>query len=248
MSGRDLVEDLRSGAKPLPRAARTFGALDLIVGCVAVIAVIAAGYFSYTTWISPHAPRQVTPGPKPALVATAAHKAAAPETWTAADDSSCIAKARAEANSDAPRQVISPNPSLAPGFAGMATLLECKLTRKVARFCAPDGKATLVEAVNDYLTRTDLIIGALGLQGAPMAIVGQFMGGEAAAGSDIYEAQRNDVLDFMQVYNKRVATALKALARDGLIAPADFGGFLGGPPDNIKVMFGTTQPERNICA
>ena len=81
-----------------------------------------------------------------------------------------------------------------------------------------------------------------------MAIVGQFMGGEAAAGSGIYETQRDEVLDFMQIYNARVATALKALAREGLIAPSDFGGFLSGPPDNIKAMFGAAQAERNLCA
>jgi len=246
VSGRDLVEDLRSGAKPAPRAARAFGALDLMLSAVAIIAVLAAGYFSYSTWIGPHM-RGPAPGQQSVLVATA-HRTSPPETWTAADDSSCLAKARAEANSEGPRQVISPNPSLPPDFAGMATLLECKLTRKVSRFCAPDGRAKLVEAVNDYLTRTDIIIGALGLQGAPMAIMGQLMGGEAAAGSGIYEIQHDEVLEFMQIYNKRVGNALKALARDGLVAPSDFSSFLGGTPDNVKAMFGTTQAERNVCA
>ena len=247
VSGQDLVEDLRSGAKPAPRAARSVGLLDIVLSVVAVVTVLGAGYFGYAAWIGPHPGGPAAPDQKAALVATAARATSVPETWTDADNSRCLAKARAEANSDAPQQVMSPNPSLAPGFAGMATLLECKLTRKVSRVCTPEGKTKLVEAVNDYLARTDLIVGALGLQGAPMAIMGQFMGGEAAAGSGIYEAQRNEVLDFMQIYNKRVANALRSLARDGMIAPSDFAGFLGGPPENIKAMFGTTQPERNLC-
>jgi len=248
MSGRDLVDDLRSGAKPAPQAARSISTLDVLLTVVAVVAVIGAGFFGYVTWMSPHSSGPSMPDHKPALVATAVHPASVAETWTDADDNRCVAKARAEANSDGPRQVISPNPSLAPGFAGMATLLECKLTRKVSRFCNPEQKTKLVDAVNDYLARTDLIIGALGLQGAPMAIMGQFVGGEAAAGSGVYESMHDEVLDFMQIYNKRVANALKALARDGLIAPSDFAGFVGGPPENIKVMFGTTTAERNACA
>jgi hypothetical protein len=247
VSGRDLVEDLRSGAGPAPRGPRGFGPVDILLVAVAILTVAGAGYFGYLALLGPRSPGPINPDQKPALVASATHSAV-PETWTDADDSRCLAKARAEANSDGPRQVMSPNPDLAPGFAGMATLLECRLTRKVSRFCNPETKARLVAAVNDYLTRTDIIVGALGLQGAPMAIVGQFMGGEAAAGSGIYETQRDEVLDFRQIYNARVATALKALAREGLIAPSDFGGFLGGPPDNIKAMFGAAQAERNLCA
>lgn len=81
-----------------------------------------------------------------------------------------------------------------------------------------------------------------------MAIMGQLVGGEAAAGSGIYEAQRAEVLAFIQTYNGRVAKAIRALARDGLVAPTDFAGFLGGTPENVKALFGAAQAERNICA
>ena len=248
MSGRDLVDDLRSGVKPAPRAARGVGVLDIVLTLVTVAAVVGAGFFGYLSWMTPHSASPVTPDHKAPLFSTDTRPASVIEAWSDTDDSRCLARARAEANSDGPQQVVSPNPSLAPGFAGLATLLECKLTRKVSRFCSPEQKAKLVEAVNDYLTRRDLIVGALGLQGAPMAIVGQFVGGEAAMGSDIYESQRDDVLAFMQIYNKRVADALKALAREGLVAPSDFAGFMSGPPETIKVIFGSAVAERNACA
>ena len=215
---------------------------------VAVAAVVSAGVFGYVSWIRPHSAGPRVPDHNAVLVASATRQASVTEAWTDADDGRCLARARAEANSDGPQQVVSPNPSLAPGFAGMATLLECKLTRKVSRFCSPEQKTKLVEAVNDYLTRRDLIVGALGLQGAPMAIMGQFVGGEAAMGSDIYESQRDEVVGFMQIYNTRIANALKALARDGMVGPADFAGFMGGPPENIQIMFGSAVAERNTCA
>ncbi|OJX18373.1 MAG: hypothetical protein BGO82_19615 [Devosia sp. 67-54] len=247
VSGRDLVEDLRSGAKPPPRAARSVGLVDIALALVAIVALTGVGYFGYTNWLQPRLSGPGAPQQPPALAAALPAKPA-PQPWTDADDARCVQKARAEAQSKGPRQVISPNPSLAPGFAGMASLLECKITRKVERFCDPEQKGKLVEAVNDYLTRTDLIVGALGLQGAPMAIMGQIVGGEAAAGSGIYEAQRAEVLAFMQTYNGRVAKAIRALARDGLVAPTDFAGFLGGTPENVKALFGAALAERNICA
>ena len=78
--------------------------------------------------------------------------------------------------------------------------------------------------------------------------MGHFLGGEVQAGSGMYEIEHDATLAFMQSYQTKVAAALKSLARDGLIAPSDFAGFLGGVPENIKAMFGSAGAVRNICA
>ena len=38
------------------------------------------------------------------------------------------------------------------------------------------------------------------------------------------------------------------LAREGPVAPSDFAGFMSGPPETIKVIFGSAVAERNACA
>ncbi|MEQ1771706.1 MAG: hypothetical protein ABL879_17900, partial [Devosia sp.] len=113
--------------------------------------------------------------------------------------------------------------------------------------CDPKEKAVMVAAVNDYLGRTDLIMLGLGLQGAPMRLLGAATGdGEINAGSSIYDMQKADTVAFMQGYQKRVASALQKLARDGLMAPADFGTFVG-VPETITTLFAGKTAQRNVC-
>lgn len=133
------------------------------------------------------------------------------------------------------------------GFAGMATLLECRITTKVARFCNPSEKAALVEMVNDYLGRVDLLRLGMGAQGAPMAILGGAFGGEIAAGRDIYDMEKDATFSVMDTYHKKVAAGLRALGRRGVVSAADFGGF-AGVPATITEIFKDVTVSDQLCA
>jgi len=235
---------MRSGAQPAPRVPRSFGALDVLFAVVAVIALSSLGYFGFTTFRS--APPTQTAAPPPAA-ATVAHVAAA--EWTDADSTRCKARARAAASAPIPGETMMANPAVTEGYAGLATLVECALTTKPTRFCTAEGKAQLVSIVNDFQARGDLVVIGLGVEGAPMAIMGQFTGGEVAAGSDIHDIMRDQTLAFMDSYKAKVSAALRKLARDGIASPADFSGFMGAsPPEHIVKMFGGTAATRNLCA
>ncbi|MDB5505544.1 MAG: hypothetical protein JWR75_182 [Devosia sp.] len=140
------------------------------------------------------------------------------------------------------------NRSVAEGVAGLATMAECQLTRKIGRFCSVEGKTQLVAAVNDYFGRMDLVTLGIGVQGAPMAIAGAMFGGEPAAGDAIYQDMANDTLAFMKSYNARVVTALRKLGQNGVVKAEDFRPFpLAGIPENIVSIFEGVHPVGNTC-
>jgi len=252
MSGRDLVTEMRSG-EPLQPKERRFRAMDLMLVAVAIVVVGAAGVFGATAFLG-----KPSPPPSPVQVAVAAPVVARPAVvWSSADSDRCLAKARAAASAgyDAGYQippegqgVMAPNPAVTEGYAGLSTMLECHLTTKPGRLCDPQEKSKVVTEVNDYLGRTDLVMAGMMVEGAPMKVVGQMFGGEPEGGSEVYEMEHDSTVKFMQAYQARIAAALRKLARDGLIAPADFAGFMGGVPETVKRLFGTTVAERNICS
>lgn len=256
MSGRDLVRDLRSIETPPPKQSSR-GVVDVLIGAVAVIAVASFGYFGYATWFAPHtaAPHVVAavtgpePQPIPKAPKPAASLSSADAGWTEADVSRCKAAARAAAeNPELPTDVLLTDRAATEGFAGLATRVECQITSKIRRFCAPEGKAQLVAMVQDYLDRRDLVILGMGVQGAPMAIAGEMFGGEAAAGRDIYNIEKEGTFALMRVYHTRVAEALQSLVRDGVVTQSDFGSFLGmGVPSSVKDILAGVKPEQNIC-
>ena len=130
----------------------------------------------------------------------------------------------------------------------MATMIECRLSTKSARFCDPKEKAALVAMINDYLGRVDLIRLGLGVQGAPMAVLGEMFGGEVQAGSGIYNIEKDGTFAVMKVYHDRIAAALRKLARDGIVSATDFAGFMGtGVPKTISEVFKDVTPERQVC-
>lgn len=254
MSGRDLVRGLRSEAAPPPKQPqRGGGVVDFLIGAVAIVAVASFGYFGYATWLAPK-PAHVAvaasaPTPPVAPKAQPAVSVADVDTnWTNADSQRCKAAARAAAEAPLPVDAVLTQRSVTEGFASMATLVECQISSKTARFCAPEEKTKLVAAVQNYLDKMDLIVLGLGVQGAPMAIMGEAFGGEVAFGSKVYEMQEEGTLAVMRVHHKKVVDAVKALARDGVIAQADFAAFLGmGVPTAIKTMLKGVEAERNIC-
>jgi hypothetical protein len=242
MSGRALVDLVRSDMPPpKPQKNGGGGGLDWLLAVVAIAAVGALGYFGFTHFFG-----VATPGPAAGTPMVAALVADA--AWTEDDTALCEQKARAEARDARTNGPLSVNPSLAPGFAGMATLLECRIETKSARFCDQSGKSALVAEVNDYLGKIDVIVLALNVQGAPMKMLGG-MNSEVAMGSDIYELQMGATIEFMEAYHERVTGALKSLARDGIVTEGDFGSFMGmGVPPMIKKMFDGVTAERNGCA
>jgi hypothetical protein len=243
MSGRDLVSEMRESGKvpPVPRSGST---LDLLLVVVVMVAVGSAGYFGLTSWLSSGAPQPIA-SPPPASTAQGGTITAV--AWTEADSARCKAKARDAVDAPLPGEMAIANRAVTEGFSGLATSLDCYLSTKVARFCAPPAKAAMVAAVNDYLGRVDLVELGLGLEGAPMALLGGMMGGEIAGGSAVYDEERDETLKFMASYHKRIAADLQALARDGIVAPSDFGGLMGGVPKTVLTMFGNATAQRNVC-
>jgi hypothetical protein len=124
----------------------------------------------------------------------------------------------------------------------------CKITTKSARFCDPVEKKALVAMVNDYLMRIDLVVAGLSLEGAPMAIMGEMLGGEVAVGSAIHDMVKEDTLAVMRHYHKGVADGLKSLAQRGVVTVSDFASFMGyGIPKPIDEMLGGILPTSRIC-
>lgn len=254
MSGRDLVRGLRSAEAPPPKPPqRGGGILDFLIGAVAIVAVASFGYFGYATWLAPKPVRVAVAASAPTPPAAPSAEATPVLTeadygWTEADGERCKAEARAAAEAPLPVDAVLTQRSVTEGFASMATLVECQITTKTARFCAPEQKTKLVAAVHTYLDKMDLIVLGLGVQGAPMAIMGEAFGGEVAFGSSVYEMQEEGTLAVMRVHHKKVVDAVKALARDGIVSQSDFAAFMGmGVPTSIKEMLKGVEAERNIC-
>ena len=146
MSGRDLVRDLRSIETPPPKQFARGGIVDVLIGAVAVLAVASFGYFGYATWFAPHTavshvvatvaapePQPIPKAPKPTPALTSADA-----DWTEADASRCQAAASAAAeNPEVPAEALLAQRSVTEGFAGLATRVECQITSKIRRFCAP---------------------------------------------------------------------------------------------------------------
>lgn len=244
MSGRDLVRDVRSTAKPSAVPGQGLGIVDLVVTALAIVAVASLAYFGYATWFGHRAPQpQATP---PTELVASIDPAMA---WTDDDTARCRAKARAASDDEMPAEAMFANRAVTDGFGPMATMIECRIATKSTRFCDPKEKAALVAMINDYLARVDIIRLGMGVQGAPMAVLGEMFGGEIEAGSGVYNMEKDGTFAFMQVYHSRIAEALKRLGRDGLLSAADFATFMGtGVPSTITEIFDGVTPERHACA
>lgn len=243
MSGRDLVRDVRSTAKPSAVQGRRLGIVDLAVTVLAVVAVGSLAYFGYVAWFGPHPPQP--PAAPPAQFVASADTAL---TWTDEDTARCRAKARAVSDDEMPADAVLANRAVTDGFGPMATMIECRIATKSMRFCDPRQKAALVAMINDYLARVDMIRLGMGVQGAPMAVLGEMFGGEIEAGSGVYEIEKDGTFAFMQVYHARIAAALQRLGRDGLVSATDFATFMGGGiPATIAEIFDGVVPERQAC-
>lgn len=235
MSGNKLAQAMRD-TKKLPRAGA--GAGGWVDRLIAALAVIAIGGLGLVWWTA-------RPDPPPAAMTAPAGQAA----WTPEDTAHCRAYAQKAGSAPVPADMMLANRAVTDGFGIMASMLECQLATKIARLCSADEKAVLVEAVKDYLGRMDLIVTGLHVQGAPMAILGEMLGGEVGAGSAIYDMEKQDTFAFIDMYDARVARRLKALARAGLIQAGDFGSFMGmGVPGRITAAIGSVTAEKRACA
>jgi len=243
MSGRDLVDQVRSGARPLTdEPQRRGGLLDILATVAAIAALGTLAYFAYGAWFSGKAPHP------PVQVASVPAQAAIPAEWTKADDTACMARARAAADDPDTGSYMITNRSVAEGMAFLGTKVECQLSTKITRFCGADGRAQLVAIVNDYITRADLVTIGLAAQGAPMALVGGMLGGEAAAGDAVYSSMHADTLAYMKDYDKRVVQSVRSLASKGIVKADDFKPFpFAGVPTRIAAMFAGTTVKSSIC-
>jgi hypothetical protein len=242
MSGRDLIDEMRSGARPLASQQQRGGLFDIVATIAAVVAVGALAFFAYGAWFSDKAPRppvQLAATPTPAVI---------PVHWTEADDAACAARGRAAANDPDTGSYMITNDSIAEGMAFLGTKVECQLTSKITHFCGGDGNAELVAIVNDYMGRIDLIRLGLAAQGAPMAIAGGMFGGEAAAGDGIYDSMKADTLAYMKGYDARIVASIRSLATKGVVKADDFKPFpFAGVPSRIEAIFAGAAATSNIC-
>jgi len=240
MSGNKLAQAMRD-AHALPRAANPKESwINLAVVAVTVAALGGLGVAWWTTQGAPPPETPMRVGPAAPVAAMA---------WTPEDAARCRAFANKAGSQPVPPEMALAIPSVTDGFGIMASLLECELTTKMARFCSSGEKAALVDRVNDYLGRTDLLVTGLHVQGAPMAVLGEMFGGEISAGSGMYEMQKADTLAFIEMYDGRVTKGLKALAEAGFIQAADFGGFMGmGVPARIGTLLGGVTARKSGCA
>jgi hypothetical protein len=210
----------------------------LLLTLVAVVALGACAYFGVTMWLG-RAPTPPAAAPQPMVAMIGDGPGVA---WTEDDTARCKRKARAATPTSSSADFALANRAVTEGFAQLATMVECRITTKVERFCDPAERTQLVAVVNDYLSRVDLVTMGLEAQGAPMKMMGGMFGGEMAAGDDIYQMQKDSTLAFMKGYDKRIVAAMRALARNGLVKPSDFGGgLLGGVPERITKMLDVTR-------
>lgn len=239
MSGRDVVRELReSGHLGKPTGGN---GLDLVLIIVVVVLLGACGYIGFTRFF----------GSSPASVQPAVAAVADPDRlWTEVDANGCRAFARAAQVESASLDTGMANRAITEGgFSSLASTLECRLSRKIERFCDPAGKAALVAMVNDYLARLNVVTIGLSVQGAPMSLMGGLFGGEMAAGSDIYDIEKEATLAYLKIYNDRVTKAMRALARAGVVSVDDFSAFMGmGAPPAIAGMLEGVAPTQSVCA
>lgn len=244
MSARNLVQSMRADGGRPPR--RT-GAIDLALIACAFVGILALGWFAAGRYIvtPPVAQRLVAASTTPAPTGTEMAAAA----WTDADEKRCQVSARDTADDYRSAKVTVTNTSIAEGYPPLATMVHCRLAKKQVRFCDPVQRMALVEMVNDYLGRLDLLTVGLAVQGAPMKMMGGLVGGEAEAGNDVYEVMKNETFAFMQPYNDKIVADLRKLASNGVITAADFGGFMGmGVPDRIVSILKGVNVETPICS
>jgi len=244
MSGRDVVRQMRdSGA--LSKPARSGNVVDLILGVLATVAVGSCIYVGIGWFNAAPPPAGTTP---PTVLAAVARSDM--PVWTAEDTAGCERAAGAAARERVPDEFGLANPALTEGgYARLATLAACRATRKVERLCDPQQRAEFVGVVNDYLSRRELIIAGLNLEGAPMAIMGGIMGGEVAFGSSVHDVMKDDTIGYLDIYHHRVIAALQALARRNLVTQSDFGAFFGmGVSETITEAFKDITADGSTCA
>ena len=241
MSGRDLVDEMRSGIRPVADVSRRSGLFDILIAAIAVVALGALGFVAYGTWFSDRAPR-------PPVQVAAAAVPAQPVAWTEEDSAACKARGRSAANDPDTGTYLITNRSISEGVAGLATRVECELTAKPRRFCGTEGGGQVAAIVNDYINRMDLIRLGLAAQGAPMAFAGGLLGGEAAAGDAVYDAMKADTLAYMKQHDARVVKALRTLASGGIVTKEAFRPFpFAGVPARIEELFAGIEVKSSLC-
>lgn len=237
MSGRDVVRDLRERGS-LGKPARIGVSIDLLLGVIAVIAIAACAYVGFGALNKP----------QPPAVAQVVQANEQDTVWTEADTAKCRAAATAAANEEVPGELAMANQALTSGgFSSMATMLACRATTKIARLCDPAQKAMLVAEVNDYITRLDLVVTGLNVQGGSIALIGGMLGVEDPASA--YDLSKDDTIAYLKIYHQRVVAGIQALAKAGLLSASDFGVFLGmGVSSTTGHMFEGIQPDHSVCA
>ena len=239
MSGQDVVRAQRDkiGIRPVPSGL----ALDLVLSVVA-FAAVALCLVLAARWILAGPPPVAPPDMVAAVDTTAL-------TWTDKDSAACESRARVAAAEPLPHEMeLADSVITGGGFATIAARVTCRATIKAARLCDPAQKADLVAQVNDYVTRHDLIVMGLDVQGAPMTIIGAFTGGEVAGGAAMYDMIKADTLEYIAWHHDRLLAKLHALAQGGVLSASDFS-FMGlGLSPALASAFADVKPTTPICS
>ena len=239
MSGQDVVRARRDkiGMQPV----RSGIGIDLLLSVVA-FAAVAFCIVLASRWIMAGPP----PVAPPAMVAAVDTTGL---TWTEKDSAACESRARAAASEPLSSDMAMADPVISGGgFATIAARVTCRATIKAARLCDPAQKAELVAQVNDYVTRRDLIVLGLDVQGAPMTVIGAFTGGEVAGGASMYDAIKTDTLAYIAVHHDRLLAKLHALAQGGVLSAGDFS-FMGlGLSPALAPAFENVTATAPICS
>lgn len=237
MSGRDLVDEMRSGVRPISERSPR-GIFDMVIAATAIMAVGALGVVAYGAWFPAKTPR-------PVQVASAAPAS----SWTETDAARCDAKAIAASDNPDTGNYMITSRSISEGLAFLTTKVECLLTTKADRFCSPEGKSQLVTIVNDYFNRLDLVKLGIAAQGAPMALVGSLAGGEAAMGDAVYGSMASDTLAYMAEKDARVVAAIRKLGSGDVIDADAFRPLpFAGLPKRVEEIFADVSVTSHLCA
>ncbi len=243
MSGRDTVNEMRARgdfAKPAGRS----GGLDFLLLAMALFAVSCCAFLGLG-WLVTKPGSNGDPS-RPALVAQTASPM---ERWTERDTVNCQAIARrAISDSRAAAAASLGLPSVTrSGYAGMAARITCLARTKPTRLCDPEEKATFVAAVNDYVSRLDVVLIGLKAQAGLVGAAAGVLGGEVGFGSAVLDVHTAATVDYIKIYHGDVTRSLRALAQGGVLTTGDFAGIFGAS-GTIADILDPVSPSHRLCA
>jgi hypothetical protein len=171
--------------------------------------------------------------------------------WTDADLASCKAEATAAADIAAKRRLAAVSADRV-GLGGpdaemveRATYLLCGATRKPKHLCDPYWKGWLIEGIRAYAIEFRQV--SFSAYWTKVEVADQARRDDQGKWQAISEGLDQTTLEVAAMHGEIVAAFRERIA-DGIVAPDDFGKFLGlGIPPEIVEMIGDARPVRALC-